>query len=77
MSLCVTIIVCVCVWAQELEQQNAVLEERVKSAETDLAASQEERQQTEGEVQQAIQVLDLKILDLNSLRQSLAKLIDK
>ena len=62
---------------QELEQQNAVLEERVKSAETDLAASQEERQQTEGEVQQAIEVLDLKILDLNSLRQSLSKLIDK
>ncbi|KAK0138377.1 Homer 3 [Merluccius polli] len=62
---------------QELEHQNAALEERVQSAETDLAASQEERQQTEGEVQRAIEVLDLKILDLSSLRQSLAKLIDK
>lgn len=62
---------------QELECRNAALEERVQSAETDLAASQEERQQTEGGVQRAIEVLDLKILDLSSLRQSLATLIDQ
>ncbi|XP_029905819.1 homer protein homolog 3 isoform X2 [Myripristis murdjan] len=62
---------------QDLERQNAELEERVQSAEKTLASSREEREQSEVEVRRLIEVLDVKIYDLNDLRQSLAKLIDK
>ncbi|XP_010895822.4 homer protein homolog 3b isoform X1 [Esox lucius] len=62
---------------QDLETRNTELEERVKSAEHTLASSLEERERAESEVQRVIDVLDVKIYDLNDLRQSLAKLIDK
>ncbi|KAI3368201.1 hypothetical protein L3Q82_007931 [Scortum barcoo] len=62
---------------QDVERRNTELEERVQSAEKTLASSQEEREQAEVEVQRIIEVLDVKICDLNDLRQSLAKLIDK
>ncbi|KAM6938921.1 homer protein homolog 3-like [Lycodopsis pacificus] len=62
---------------QDLERQNGDLEERVQSAEKTLASNQEEQNQAAGEVRRVIDVLDVKICDLNDLRQSLAKLIDK
>ncbi|CAB1324564.1 unnamed protein product [Coregonus sp. 'balchen'] len=62
---------------QDLETRNAELEQRVESAEQTLASSLEERDRVESEVQRVIDVLDVKIYDLNDLRQSLAKLIDK
>ncbi|XP_054459293.1 homer protein homolog 3-like isoform X2 [Anoplopoma fimbria] len=62
---------------QDLERLNGDLEERVQSAEKTLASSREEQNQAEGEVRRIIDVLDVKICDLNDLRTSLAKLIDK
>ncbi|XP_020354254.1 homer protein homolog 3 isoform X1 [Oncorhynchus kisutch] len=62
---------------QGLETRNAELEQRVEKAEQTLASSLEERDRAESEVQRVIDVLDVKIYDLNDLRQSLAKLIDK
>lgn len=62
---------------QEMERRNTDLEQRVKSAEQTLASSLEEREQTEGEVRRVIDILDVKIYDLNDLRQSLANLVDK
>ncbi|XP_068446103.1 homer protein homolog 3-like [Clinocottus analis] len=62
---------------QDLERQNGDLEERVQSAEKTLASSREEQSRAGVEVRRVIDVLDVKICDLNDLRQSLAKLIDK
>ncbi|XP_076009052.1 homer protein homolog 3-like [Genypterus blacodes] len=62
---------------QELETRNTELEDRVQNAEKTLASSQDEREQAVVEVRQIIEVLDVKIGDLNDLRLSLAKLIDK
>ncbi|KAI1883057.1 hypothetical protein AGOR_G00241330 [Albula goreensis] len=62
---------------QELEMRNVELERRVQNAEQTLASSLEERDRAENEVQRVIDILDVKIFDLNDLRQSLAKLIDK
>ncbi|XP_044056387.1 homer protein homolog 3b isoform X1 [Siniperca chuatsi] len=62
---------------QDVERRNTELEDRVQSAEKTLASSREERDQAEVEVRRIIEVLDNKICDLNDLRQSLAKLIDK
>ncbi|XP_038819224.1 homer protein homolog 3-like [Salvelinus namaycush] len=62
---------------QEMEMRNLELERRVQNAEQNLAASLEERDHTESEVQRAIEILDVKLFDLNDLRQSLVKLIDK
>lgn len=62
---------------QEMEMRNLELERRVQNAEQNLAASLEERDRTESEVQRAIEILDIKLFDLNDLRQSLVKLIDK
>nr|XP_029488080.1 homer protein homolog 3-like isoform X1 [Oncorhynchus nerka] len=62
---------------QDLETRNAELEQRVQKAEQTLASSLEERDRAESEVQRVIGVLDVKIYDLNDLRQSLTKLIDK
>lgn len=62
---------------QDLERRNTELEERVQSAEKTLASSREEQVHAEVEVKRVIEVLDIKISDLNDLRQSLAKLIDK
>nr|XP_046177377.1 homer protein homolog 3-like isoform X2 [Oncorhynchus gorbuscha] len=62
---------------QEMEMRNLELERRVQNVEQNLSASLEERDRTESEVQRAIEILDVKIFDLNDLRQSLVKLIDK
>ncbi|KAL0966644.1 hypothetical protein UPYG_G00297800 [Umbra pygmaea] len=62
---------------QEMEMRNVDLERRLQNAEQNLAASLEERDRLESEVQRAIEILDVKIFDLNDLRQSLVKLIDK
>lgn len=62
---------------QDLERRNAELEERVQSAEKTLASSRQEQVQAEVEVRHIVEVLDIKLCDLNDLRQSLAKLIDK
>nr|XP_046247277.1 homer protein homolog 3-like isoform X1 [Scatophagus argus]XP_046247278.1 homer protein homolog 3-like isoform X1 [Scatophagus argus]XP_046247279.1 homer protein homolog 3-like isoform X1 [Scatophagus argus] len=62
---------------QDVERRNTELEDQVQSAEKTLASSREEQAQAEVEVQRIIEVLDVKICDLNDLRQSLAKLIDK
>ncbi|XP_030631078.1 homer protein homolog 3 [Chanos chanos] len=62
---------------RELEMRNAELERRVQSTEQTLASTLEERDRAEGEVQRVIQILDVKIFDLNDLRQSLVKLINK
>lgn len=66
-----------CLVPQELEIRNVELERRVQSAEQSLANSLEERDRIESEVQRVIEILDVKIFDLNDLRQSLVKLIDK
>ncbi|KAG9266699.1 hypothetical protein AMEX_G19346 [Astyanax mexicanus] len=62
---------------QELEEKNADLEQQVQKAEQTLVSSLDARQQAESEVRKVIEVLDVKIVDLNDLRQSLAKLVDK
>nr|XP_046158824.1 homer protein homolog 3-like isoform X3 [Oncorhynchus gorbuscha] len=61
----------------DLETRNAELEQRVESAEQTLASTLEERERRQSEVQRVVDVLEVKIYDLNDLRQSLAKLISK
>uniref|UniRef100_A0A9J7YGA6 WH1 domain-containing protein n=1 Tax=Cyprinus carpio carpio TaxID=630221 RepID=A0A9J7YGA6_CYPCA len=62
---------------QELEMRNVDLERRVQNAEQNLASALEDRERAENEVQRVVQILDVKIFDLNDLRQSLVKLISK
>ncbi|KAK3562285.1 hypothetical protein QTP86_033340 [Hemibagrus guttatus] len=62
---------------QELEQRNLELEQQVQKAEQNLASSMEARQLAESQVRKVIEVLDVKIFDLNNLRQSLANFLDK
>ncbi|GAA6102491.1 homer protein homolog 3b isoform X2 [Tachysurus ichikawai] len=62
---------------QELEQRNLELEQQVQKAEQNLASSMEARQQAEGQVRKVIEVLDVKIFDLNNLRQSLDNFLNK
>lgn len=66
-----------CDGIQELERRNMDLERRVQNAEQSLASTLEDRDRTDNEVQRAIQILDLKLFDLNDLRQSLVKLLEK
>lgn len=65
------------VWLQELEMRNIELERRVQNTEQNLASALEDRDRAEHEVQRVIQILDVKIFDLNDLRQSLVQLISK
>lgn len=62
---------------QEMEMRNSELERRVQNTEQNLSNSLEERDRMDTEIQRAIESLDIKIFDLNDLRQSLVKLIDK
>lgn len=62
---------------QELEMRNMDLERRVQNAEQNLSSALEDRERAENEVQRVVQILDVKIYDLNDLRQSLVKLISK
>ncbi len=64
-------------WFQELEMRNLDLERRVQDSEQTLASALEDRERAENEVQRVVQILDVKIFDLNDLRQSLVKLISK
>lgn len=62
---------------QELEMRNVELERRVQNSEQTLSSALEDREHAENEVQRVVQILDVKIFDLNDLRQSLVKLISK
>lgn len=62
---------------QDLERRNVELEDRVQSSEKTLASNREEQAHAEVEVRRIIDVLDIKIGDLNNLRESLAKLVSK
>ncbi|XP_026061238.1 homer protein homolog 3-like [Carassius auratus] len=62
---------------QELEMRNVELERRVQNAEQNLTSALEDRERAENEVQRVAQILDVKIFDLNDLRQSLVQLISK
>lgn len=57
--------------------RNSELERRIQNAEQNLNSSLEERDRVDAEIQRIIEILDIKIFDLNDLRQSLVKLIDK
>lgn len=57
--------------------RNAELERRIQNSEQNLNNSLEERDRMDSGIQRAIEILDIKIFDLNDLRQSLVKLIDK
>uniref|UniRef100_A0A3Q0SSG7 Homer scaffold protein 3 n=1 Tax=Amphilophus citrinellus TaxID=61819 RepID=A0A3Q0SSG7_AMPCI len=61
----------------EMEMRNSELDRRIQSTEQSLSNSLEERDRLDAEIQRAIEILDIKIFDLNDLRQSLVKLIDK
>ncbi|KAF7665502.1 hypothetical protein LDENG_00141350, partial [Lucifuga dentata] len=62
---------------QEMEMRNTELERRIQNTEQNLSHSLEERDRMDAEIQRAIEILDIKIFDLNDLRQGLFKLIDK
>lgn len=62
---------------KDLERRNTELEDRVQSTEETLASNQEDQVHAEVEVRRIIDVLDIKIGDLNNLRESLAKLVNK
>lgn len=62
---------------QETEMRNSDLERRIQNSEQNLNNSLEDRDRMDSEIQRAIEILDIKIFDLNDLRQSLVKLIDK
>uniref|UniRef100_A0A3B4AUI7 WH1 domain-containing protein n=1 Tax=Periophthalmus magnuspinnatus TaxID=409849 RepID=A0A3B4AUI7_9GOBI len=62
---------------QEMEMRNAELERRVQNSEQSLNNSLDERDRMDTELQRAIEILDIKIFDLNDLRQNLYKLINK
>ncbi|XP_039877995.1 homer protein homolog 3-like isoform X4 [Simochromis diagramma] len=62
---------------REMEMRNSDLERRIQNTEQNLSNSLEDRDRLDTEIQRAIEILDIKIFDLNDLRQSLVKLIDK
>lgn len=57
--------------------RNSELERRIQNSEQNLNNSLEDRDRMDSEIQRAIEILDIKIFDLNDLRQSLVKLLDK
>ncbi|XP_037537897.1 homer protein homolog 3 [Nematolebias whitei] len=61
----------------EMEIRNSELERRVQNSEQNLLNSLEERDRVDTEIQKAIEILDIKIFDLNDLRQSLVKLTER
>ncbi|XP_015248602.1 PREDICTED: homer protein homolog 3-like [Cyprinodon variegatus] len=61
----------------EMEMRSSELERRIQNAEQNLNNSLEDRDRIDTEIQRAIEILDIKIFDLNDLRQSLVKLLDK
>ncbi|XP_037131319.1 homer protein homolog 3-like isoform X1 [Syngnathus acus] len=62
---------------REVEMRNSELERRIQNTEQNLSISLEDRDRIDTELQRAIEILDIKIFDLNDLRQSLVKLMDK
>ncbi|XP_034558789.1 homer protein homolog 3-like isoform X1 [Notolabrus celidotus] len=62
---------------REMEMRNSELERRIQNSEQNLNNTLEDRDRMDSEIQRAIEILDIKIFDLNDLRQSLVKLIDK
>lgn len=57
--------------------RNSELERRIQNTEQNLSNSLEDRDRMDTEIQRAIEILDIKIFDLNDLRQSLVKLLVK
>lgn len=57
--------------------RNSELERRIQNSEQNLNNCLGERDRMDAEIQRAIEILDIKIFDLNDLRQSLFKLINK
>lgn len=57
--------------------RNSEMERRIQNSEQKLNNSLEERNRMNAEIQRTIGILDMKIFDLNDLRQSLVKLINK
>ncbi|XP_061797878.1 homer protein homolog 3 isoform X2 [Nerophis lumbriciformis] len=62
---------------REVEMRNSELERRIQNTEQNLNNSMEDRDRLDTELQRSIEILDIKIFDLNDLRQSLVKLVDK
>lgn len=62
---------------QEMKIRNSELERRIQNSEQNLLNSLEERDRVDTEIQKAIEILDIKIFDLNDLRQSLVKLTER
>ncbi|XP_047223417.1 homer protein homolog 3-like isoform X5 [Girardinichthys multiradiatus] len=62
---------------EEMEMRSSELERRIQNTEQNLSNSLEDRDRMDAEIQRAIEILDIKIFDLNDLRQSLVKLLDK
>ncbi|XP_057712425.1 homer protein homolog 3-like isoform X2 [Corythoichthys intestinalis] len=62
---------------REVEMRNSELERRIQNTEQNLSNSLGDRDRIDTELQRAIEILDIKIFDLNDLRQSLVKLMDK
>ncbi|KAF3699189.1 Homer protein -like protein 3 [Channa argus] len=62
---------------EEMEMRNSELERRIQNTEQNLSNTLEDRDRMDNEIQRAIEILDIKIFDLNDLRQSLLKLIEK
>lgn len=62
---------------EEVERQNEALQLQLGTAEQTLDSGRADWLQAQGEVRRMVEVLDLKILDLNELRQNLAQLVHK
>ncbi|XP_026168998.1 homer protein homolog 3 isoform X3 [Mastacembelus armatus] len=62
---------------REMEMRNSDLERRIQNTEQNLSNCLEERDRMDNEIQRAVEILDIKIFDLNDLRQSLVKLLEK
>ncbi|XP_075467292.1 homer protein homolog 3 isoform X2 [Ascaphus truei] len=61
---------------QEFEERNQGLEQQLQRAEQQLRDSVSERDRVQGEIGRAGEALDVKICELNDLRQGLARLLD-
>ncbi|XP_032938042.1 homer protein homolog 3 isoform X3 [Catharus ustulatus] len=61
---------------QDLEAQNAELQQRLGLAEQGLAESRAQQQRLQLELARAAEAMDTKILELSELRQGLAKLLE-
>ncbi|XP_043910759.1 homer protein homolog 3 [Protopterus annectens] len=61
---------------QELEVRNADLERRLRLSDESLSDSLTERERLQSEVQKIVELLDVKLFELNELRQALVKVAE-